>query len=95
MESESKHFVTCIKRASSAFTGLADAQDDCKVRVDAEIDNLSTMCGRRISPAEKNNIKKLAKALAADKADSFKTEAKSLAKIVGDFFNEPVPEEMV
>jgi len=91
---ESEHFITCIKRSSRAFEDLAGAQNDCKAKVDAEIDNLTTLCERRITPAEKSNIKKLVKAIASDKADSFKKEARSLAIIVADFFQESIQTEI-
>ena len=83
---ESKHFINCIKRSSRAFEDLTQAQDDCKLRVEAEIDLLAKECFRPITPAEKTNIKKFAKALASEKTDSLKKETKSMAKMVVAFF---------
>jgi len=87
-KSEIEAFADCIKRASGAYIDLARAQTDCNILVDAELDLLANECDR-LTTVDKASIKKIAKALASDKADAIKRESKSLANIVADFFNAP------
>jgi len=88
-KSEIEAFADCIKRASGAYIDLARAQTDCNILVDAELDLLANECDRPMTTVDKTSIKKIAKALASDKADAIKRESKSLANIVADFFNAP------
>jgi len=88
MESESKkrHFIRCLNGARVAFDELAISQDDCKLKIDAEIDLLAKALERSILPAEKTMIKKFAKALASDKTDSLKSEATVMADLIETVF---------
>ena len=90
MKSKSEAFIDCVKRASKAYQILALAQSDCKIMIDAELDLLAKENGSLLSPESKSIVKKIAKAVSAEKTDSIKSEAKVFAQGVADFFNEPI-----
>lgn len=81
-----EHFVNCIKRSAGIFEELTMAQNDAKIRVDAEIDLLEKGLKQPILPVEKANIKKFAKAIVAAKTDSLKDESESMATLIKAFF---------
>jgi len=81
-------FIDCIKRSAGILDDLVLAQNDAKIRVDAEIDLLEKEVGRPILPVEKTNIKKFAKAIASAKTDSLKDEAEGMANLIKAFFPE-------
>jgi|GEM_PF-3660452 len=96
MESESKRqFIRCLNAVRNAFDTLAEAQDDCKAMVEAELDVLAKNLGRRVLPAEKAMIKKFAKALSGDKTDSLKSEAQVMAEMTDTVFPNLVLHEML
>ena len=66
------------------YGDLADAKEDCKAQVDARIELLVAYSETPITKEDKANLKRAAKALAAEKSEQVKTDAEELATLMNE-----------
>ena len=66
------------------YGALSDAKEDCKTQVDARMELLVAESETPITKEDKRNLKRAAKALAAEKTDKVKAEAEELATLMNE-----------
>ncbi len=66
------------------YGALSDAKEDCKAQVDARIALLVAESETPITKEDKRNLKRAAKALAAEKSEQVKTDAEELATLMNE-----------
>ena len=66
------------------YRALAEAKEDCKGQVAARMELLVAESETLITKEDKVNLKRAAKALAAEKTDKVKAEAEELATLMNE-----------
>lgn len=66
------------------YGALADAKEDCKSQVAARMELLVAESETPITKEDKANLKRAAKALAAEKTDKVKADAEELATLMNE-----------
>ena len=66
------------------YGALSDAKEDCKAQVDSRIELLVAESGTPITKEDKRNLKRAAKALAAEKSEQVKADAEELATLMNE-----------
>ena len=66
------------------YGALSDAKEDCKTQVDARIALLVAESETPITKDDKRNLKRAAKALAAEKSEKVRTDAEGLATLMNE-----------
>ena len=66
------------------YGALADAKEDCKTQVDARMELLVAESESPITREDKANLKRAAKALAAESTDKVKADAEELATLMNE-----------
>ena len=66
------------------YGALSDAKEDCKTQVDARLALLVAESETPITKEDKRNLKRAAKALAAEKSEQVKTDAEELATLMNE-----------
>ncbi len=66
------------------YGALSDAKEDCKTQVDARLTLLVAESETPITKEDKRNLKRAAKALAAEKSEQVKTDAEELATLMNE-----------
>ena len=66
------------------YGALSDAKEDCKAQVDARLALLVAESETPITKEDKRNLKRAAKALAAEKSEQVKTDAEELATLMNE-----------
>ena len=66
------------------YGALSDAKEDCKTQVDARLALLVAESETPITKEDKINLKRAAKALAAEKSEQVKTDAEELATLMNE-----------
>ena len=66
------------------YGALSDAKEDCKTQVDARMELLVAESETPITKEDKRNLKRAAKALAAEKSEQVKTDAEELATLMNE-----------
>ena len=66
------------------YGALSDAKEDCKTQVDARLALLVAESEAPITKEDKRNLKRAAKALAAEKSEQVKTDAEELATLMNE-----------
>lgn len=66
------------------YGALSDAKEDCKAQVDSRMELLVAESETPITKEDKRNLKRAAKALAAEKSEQVKTDAEELAALMNE-----------
>lgn len=66
------------------YGALSDAKEDCKTQVDARMELLVAESETPITKEDKANLKRAAKALAAESTDKVKADAEELATLMNE-----------
>jgi len=66
------------------YGALSDAKEDCKTKVDASLALLVAESETPITKEDKRNLKRAAKALAAEKSEKVRTDAEGLATLMNE-----------
>ena len=66
------------------YGALSDAKEDCKTQVDARMALLVYESETPITKDDKANLKRAAKALAAEKSEKVRTDAEGLATLMNE-----------
>ena len=66
------------------YRALAEAKEDCKGQVDARMELLVAESEAPITKEDKRNLKRAAKALAAESTDKVKADAEELATLMNE-----------
>ena len=66
------------------YGALSDAKEDCKAQVDSRMELLVAESETPITKEDKRNLKRAAKALAAEKSEQVKTDAEELATLMNE-----------
>ena len=66
------------------YGALSDAKEDCKTQVDARMALLVYESETPITKEDKANLKRAAKALAAEKSEKVRTDAEGLATLMNE-----------
>ena len=66
------------------YGALADAKEDCKTQVDARMELLVAESETPITKEDEINLKRAAKAMAAESTDKVKADAEELATLMNE-----------
>jgi len=66
------------------YGALSDAKEDCKTKVDASLARLVAESETPVTKEDKRNLKRAAKALAAESTDKVKADAEELATLMNE-----------
>lgn len=66
------------------YGALSDAKEDCKTQVDARMELLVAESETPITKEDKANLKRAAKAMAAESTDKVKADAEELATLMNE-----------
>lgn len=73
-----------VEDIAAHYRTLAEAKEDCKTQVDARMELLVAESETPITKEDKTNLKRAAKALAAEKSEQVKTDAEELATLMNE-----------
>ena len=73
-----------VEDIAAHYRALAEAKEDCKTQVDARMELLVAESETPITKEDKTNLKRAAKALAAESTDKVKADAEELATLMNE-----------